>query len=241
VKSIACSAINGKPKLIEAKLDNFEKHEGKRVAVLDNVKRGLKKNDVYHDKECSHLRNVSLFVARRPESVLKLMNGAAAGENRRKEVQYSAIFSVLQHGRPMSDYSSSRFLLEHLKVKHLPTKYWCESSSWEMAHYMYLSILAALARAVQAARVISVIADEVTGVDSTQWLSVHAYVVQNFVRVPLLLHLSHVTDGCKSSNILGLIITALMDEGEMSREEVAAKLVNCGFDGASIFQGTKLE
>jgi hypothetical protein len=148
-----------------AKLDNLEKHEGKRVAVLDNVKRGLKKNDVYHDKECSHLRNVSLFVARRPESVLKLMNGAAAGENRRKEVQYSAIFSVLQHGRPMSDYSSSRFLLEHLKVKHLPTKHWYKSSGWKMAHYMHLFVLAALARAVQAARVILVTADEVTGGD----------------------------------------------------------------------------
>jgi hypothetical protein len=64
-------------------------------------------------------------------------------------------------------------------------------------------------------------------------------VVQNFVRVPLLLHLSHVTDGCKSSNILGLITTALMGEGGMSREEVAAKLVSCSFDGASILQGTK--
>jgi hypothetical protein len=64
-------------------------------------------------------------------------------------------------------------------------------------------------------------------------------VVQNFVRVPLLLYLSHVTDGCKSSTILGLITTALMGEGGMSRDKVAAKLVNCGFDGASIFHGTK--
>jgi hypothetical protein len=146
VKSIACSAINGKPKLIEAKLDNFEKHEGKRVAVLDNVKRGLKKNDVYHDKECSHLRNVSLFAARRPESILKLVNGAVAGENRRKGVQYSTLFSVLQYGRTMSNYSSSRFLLEHLKINHLPTKHWYKSSGWEMAHYMHLSVLAALTR-----------------------------------------------------------------------------------------------
>jgi hypothetical protein len=218
-----------------AKLDNLEKHEGKSLALFDNVKRGLKKNDVYHDKECSHLRNMFLFAARRLESVLELVNGVAAGKNRRKGVQYSAIFSVLQHGRPMCDYSSSRFLLKHLKVKHLPTKHWCESSSWEMAHYMHLSILVAITKALQAARVISITANEVTGIDNTQWLSVHVYVVQNFVRVPLLLHLSHIIDGCKSNYILGLITTALMGEGGMSREEVAAKLVSCGFDGASIF------
>jgi hypothetical protein len=53
------------------------------------------------------------------------------------------------------------------------------------------------------------------------------------------LYLSHVTDGYKSSTILGLITTALMDEGGMSKDKVAAKLVSCGFDGASIFQGTK--
>jgi hypothetical protein len=173
VKCIACSTINGRPKLIVAKLDNLEKHEGKRVVVLNNVKCGLKKNDIYHDKECSHLRNMSLFAARRPESMLELVNEAAAGKNRRKRVQYSAIFSILQHGPPMCDYSSSRFLLEHLKVKHLPTKHWCESLGWKMAHYMHLSVLAALARAVQAARIISVTADEVTGVDNTQWLSIH--------------------------------------------------------------------
>jgi hypothetical protein len=167
VKCNACSAINGRSKLIVAKLDNLKKHEGKRVAVLDNVKSGLKKNNVYHDKECSYLRNVSLFAARRPESVLELVNGVVASKNRRKGVQYSTFFSVLQHGRPMCDYSSSRFFLEDLKVKHLPTKHWCESSSWDMTHYMHLSIFAALARTVLAARVISVTADEVTGVDNT--------------------------------------------------------------------------
>jgi hypothetical protein len=76
------------------KLDNLEKHEGKRVVVLDNAKCGVVKGEVYIDKDCTHLKNVSLFASRRPESVLQQVHGAIAGENRRKGVQFSSIFST---------------------------------------------------------------------------------------------------------------------------------------------------
>ena len=66
------------------------------------------------------------------------------GECKRKGVQFSTLFQVLCHGRPMCDYEREQYLLRHLKVKNLPRKHWSESSGWEMSEHIHVCVLAAL-------------------------------------------------------------------------------------------------
>ena len=57
---------------------------------------------------------------------------------------------------------------------------------------MHLVVLEKLKATIRSARFISISCDEVTLCDSGHWLSLHAYVVVDWVRVLVLLHLSKV-------------------------------------------------
>jgi len=64
-------------------------------------------------------------------------------------------------------------------------------------------------------------------------------VVQDFARISLLLHMSHVIKGAKLDNIYAIITTALMGEGIIFKEEIGEKVVSCRFVKTSIFQSNK--
>jgi hypothetical protein len=231
-----CSAINGKPKLIVPKWDNLEKHMGKRRALVDLPKKGAKKGQCYWDKNCKHVKNQELFVSRKADTVLQMVRNTIVGESRRKFVQLAMLFHVLSHGCPMMEYEALRDLLKCLKTKHLPTKHWSDNSGWELAEYMHLVVLEKLKATVRSARFIAISCDEVTSCDSGQWLSLHAYVIVDWIRVPVLLHLSKIQDQGADA-LTEVIIRALMSEGGLSREEIGKKLICFGIDGVSVFQG----
>jgi hypothetical protein len=44
--------------------------------------------------------------------------------------------------------------------------------------------------------------DEVTLIDNQFWLSIHAYTIQNWIRVPMLLFLEHVVHGFNATNLI---------------------------------------
>jgi hypothetical protein len=154
-------------------------------------------------------------------------------------VQFSTLFQVLSHGRPMCDYEHQQYLLRHLKVKNIPMKHWSVTSGWEMAEHLHACVLAALKVVVQSARIISISADEVTVVDNTSWVGVHVYAMRSWERMPYLLHLSCVSESGTSDHLTNVIMYVLLGEGGLSHEEIASKLVCFRADGVSTFQGTK--
>jgi hypothetical protein len=90
------------------------------------------------------------------------------------------------------------------------------------------------------ANYISASADEVTAVDGSASLSVHVYVCQNFMRVPILLSLQHVTEGSNADNLTDMISTTLSYHGGLDSEgSVAKKLICFGADGVAVFQGAR--
>jgi hypothetical protein len=141
VKCIVCSVVNGKPKLIVPKWGNLEKHIGKRRALLDLPKKGLKKGQTYWETNNKHVKNMALFVSRKPQSVLELVHNTVVGENRQKLVQFSTLFHVLKRGCPMVEFEQLWELLQHLQMRHMPHKYWSDVNGWEMAHHLHLQVL----------------------------------------------------------------------------------------------------
>ena len=92
---------------------------------------------------------------------------------------------------------------------------------------------------VKSARIISISAEEVTAIDHTGWIGVHVYTMENWERIPHLLHLSQVTEGGRVDHLTSVIIHSLMGEGGLSRSELASKLLCFGSDNVSTFQGSK--
>jgi hypothetical protein len=108
-----------------------------------------------------------------------------------------------------------------------------------MAEHLHACVLVALKVVIQSARIISISADEVTAVDNTSWVGVHVYAMRSWERMPYLLHLSSGSESSTSDHLTNVIMHALLDEGGLSCEEIASKLVCFGGDGVSTFQGTK--
>jgi hypothetical protein len=61
IKCIVCDIIIGWVKCIMFKHDNLEKHMGKQQTNHDIPSKGLKKNEIYYDKNKKHVRNLALF------------------------------------------------------------------------------------------------------------------------------------------------------------------------------------
>jgi hypothetical protein len=73
-------------------------------------------------------------------------------------------------------------LLQFLDVKDFPKTHWSNSIGWEMTSYMHELVVKKTKDLVQVARFISFSYDEVTTLDQQSWVSIHAYVVENWLR-----------------------------------------------------------
>jgi hypothetical protein len=52
--------------------------------------------------------------------------------------------------------------------------------------------------------------DEVFIVDNQSWLSIHDYVMQNWVKIPIVISLDQVVEGLRNDNLTKVIMEAFM-------------------------------
>jgi len=118
-------------------------------------------------------------------------------------------------------------------------KHWSKSTGWEMSKHLHASVFNALKSIVQSTFVISISIDEVIAINNTSWIGVHVYTIESWERKPHLLHLSSLSEGGTADQLTRVIMHALIDEGGLSHEEIASKLVCFRADGINMFQGSK--
>jgi hypothetical protein len=92
---------------------------------------------------------------------------------------------------------------------------------------------------IQDARFIAVSCDEVTTVDHGSYVSIHAYIMENWTKVPLLIACKQVLGGATANNLTKVISTALEDAGGMDKIANRTKLISFGANGVSVFQGCR--
>ena len=237
VRCRVCSAVGKKPCVMAPKSDTLFKHDGRRTAKKDIPKYGVKVGESYMALDCKHMQNLKVYAARPQSTILEAVNHSTSMEAVRKRVQFATIFQVLSGGRPMLEYEARHALYKFIRVPNCPTQHWCDGSGWQIAEYMYAELQLTMKKLVQEARYIAVMVDEVTTVDNGSWLSVHCYVVKNWIRIPLLISLQRVTTAANSNNITTLIMDSVMSGGGLDRPMLARKLLCFGADGAATLQG----
>jgi len=72
-------------------------------------------------------------------------------------------------------------------------------------------------------------------VDNSSYLSVHVYVMQDWVRIPLLVYLQRVECTPNADNLTKLIVDVMATGGGLDSESIAWKLLCFGADGAATF------
>jgi hypothetical protein len=82
--------------------------------------------------------------------------------------------------------------------------------------------------------------DEVTStIDNGSWICIHVYIVQLWVRIPILFQVEQIVDGLGGNNLIKVIIVFLMRCGGLTSENMSKKLLCFGANGTFIFQGGK--
>jgi len=239
VRCKVCSSLDRKPCIMAPKSDTLFKHDGKRTAKKDMPQYKVKAGETYIATQCKHRKNLRLYAAKPPATVLEQLNNCTTVEARKKRVQFATLFQLLSDGRPMMEFESRQSLYKLLQVPDLPAAHWCDNSGWVMATYMYKQVMEETKRLISAARFVAVTVDEVTAVDNSSWLSVHAYIVQDWIRIPLLISLQRVECSPTAENLTELIVGSVSAGGGLDAEGIATKVLSFGADGASALQGNR--
>ena len=227
VKCNICSTIEGREKILAPKWDTLKKHGGKRKAVK-NMHGGILCGQWYIAINCKHLRNERKWATRGVAIPVRDQLLELKGERARKRLQMGTIFHLLEQGRPMLEYEALQPLFEFLEVPKIPKRHWSDNAGWTMAEAMYAQVLNKTRMTISVARYIALSCDEVSCIDNSSWISVHAYVVQNWSRVPVLISLEHVTDGGKAKNLTKMIMSAVGSAGGLSQEDIGNRLLCFG-------------
>lgn len=106
-----------------------------------------------------------------------------------------------------------------------------------MAEALYQVVENRTKETLQAANFVSITSDKVTTVDNQSWLCCHGYVVINQKRVPLLLGLLCIVDGCGAKNLMVIILELILSKGGLIDGSIGEKLVCFGTYGHPLFQG----
>jgi hypothetical protein len=238
VRCKVCSDVERREKLLVPKIDSLWKHVGRRRALVDMAK--VKRGEYYYLGSNQHVKNERVYYSKGGDTIVQKLGAGVVIERRKKLVQMKLLLHLLMQGHPMTDYVSAEQLFQDLNVPHHPRKHWSEGSGWEIAEAMAKVISYRTRADLAKASYISASADEVTTIDGSAWLSVHVYVCQNFMRVPILLSLQHVSEGANADNLTDMIMTTLRYHGGLEGDDVIAeKLLYFGADGAAVFQGAR--
>jgi len=139
----------------------------------------------------------------------------------------------------MLEYEQRESLYAFLGVPNLPRMHWSDNSTWTMADSMYKQVKDMIKQKVSAAHFLTITCDEVITVDNGSWICIHAYTVENFVRILHLISIQRLVDGSGADALTLVIMTALQCGGDLNSDQISRKLVCFGADGVSTFQGAK--
>jgi hypothetical protein len=109
-------------------------------------------------------------------------------KGRRSWSNFLFSFHLLSKGRPMTDYENTNKLLQLLDIKNYPILHWSNNIGWGMVTYMH-EVVNKTQNLVQNVQFISFSCDEITTCDQQLWVSIHAYAVDGWQKILLLLSL----------------------------------------------------
>ncbi len=104
------------------------------------------------------------------------------------------MFHILSHGCLMLEYETMYDLFASLKVLNNPCMHWSNSIGSTFAEFMYEQVQKAIIQTIQSAQFLAC-CDEVTSIDNGSQICVHAYVVDGWTRVHVLICVDRIIDG----------------------------------------------
>jgi len=78
--------------------------------------------------------------------------------------------------------------------------HWFDIIGWVLVEFMYMQVQDAIFKAIKSTIFLTCSCDEVTTIDNGSWICVHAYMVDSWFRVLILLCVEKIVDWFNSNN-----------------------------------------
>lgn len=95
-----------------------------------------------------------------------------------------------------------------------------------MAKYLYVEVVDEYKKRIKSINFFVVSIDEVTIVDTNSWISVHVYIVEDWVRVSYLIALEEIQDTPTSNILIQVILAPVEGGGGLDLELISKKMVH---------------
>jgi len=122
-------------------------------------------------------------------------------------------------------------LYSFIAVPMNPKMHWSNSSSWVLVEFMYAQVINAIMVIFFIVNYVALTCDEVNMVDIVSWISIHVYLMQKWVKIPMLISLQKVVHGIGVDNLTTMIMDALQNARGLSLESIGQKLFILGLMG----------
>jgi hypothetical protein len=98
-------------------------------------------NDYYISNDSQHQHNERVHATQGSNSITNMVVNGGKVKKKKKFVQFVAIFHLLKHGKPITNFEHMKGMFDFLNVHHTPRKHWTYSSGWEMATALHNVVL----------------------------------------------------------------------------------------------------
>ncbi len=105
---------------------------------------------------------------------------------------------------------------------------------------MYVQVTKVIMVTISIVNYVAFTCDEVNFMDNGSWISIHTYMMLNWVKVPMMFSLQRVVNGSGADNLIFVIMEALQKGEGLNLTFVFQKLFCFAIDGVSKFQRTKI-
>jgi hypothetical protein len=110
----------------------------------------------------------------------------------------------------MLEYEALKPLFKFLQMLKNNKKQESDNFGWTMVKFMHQEILKVIKATMKVVHYVVFSCDEFFTMDNQSWLFMHLYVMQNWVRILILISLNQVVEGLGSDNLTKIIKKVLM-------------------------------
>lgn len=229
VKCTVCSAAKCCLYHVQPKLDTLKDHAASAAHQANQ-----KSLDEKPLTQASAATQVSGDVG-----IPELYDKAKAALYPQKRLQFLCVLRILLKGRPLTDVTWVRELLQQVTFANptdLTDVHWSVKCAWEIADACDTVVVDKLRAEVARAHSISISLDEATSVDTRSYMAVHVYCLIDWIRISWFVALEECL-GADAERLLQTLLNCLGKVLLLDDATLSQKLVGVGCDGASVLQG----
>jgi hypothetical protein len=117
--------------------------------------------------------------------------------------------------------------------------HWSDSLGWQMAEFLYSEVRDTIKVQCSDMPFLVVTCDETTSCDNGSWMSIHAYVCQDWSRISLLIGLKRIVEAPNADHLTSVVLEALQSGVGVGASNLSSRLLCFGANGITVFQGAR--